>query len=430
MTRRGNTIFRRLLAALGRRRRGPASPPAAASTIPREPDYDAAIGRALQAALRHVRHARRQNAQIRKLLHRFEKKDELDVLGNLPPEIRMYARFRALLERSWDLRFQDPARMVHLAYLAAACAKRVDPRVYGIRHVLDFQCEAQAALGNAYRVAQNLDAAEAALARARELFELGNRNLSLEAILLDAEASLDADRRRFKLATARLRKLYRCQRLLGDEHLAGRALIKLGAYTSYAGQPEKALAILRRSLDLIDADRDPTLAYTVWHNRVWILCDCGRFREAEVQLFRLRPLQKHQGGRITQLKLRWLEGRIDAGLGRLGRAEATLSEVRDGMTAVGRAYDAALAGLDLAAVLMGERKTPEAREVTLAAYRTFAALQIDREALVSLVILRQAVELHIATRAMIEEVATFLRKLETDPTLRFPGQAWEEEGRQ
>jgi len=282
-------------------------------------------------------------------------------------------------------------------------------------------------LGNAYRVAQNLDSAEATLVRARELFDLGTRDLSVEARLLDAEASLDAARRRFKMATARLRKLYRCHRLLGDKHLAGRTLVKLGAYTTYAGHPEKALAILRRSLELIDTARDPTLAFTVWHNQVSILCDCGRFREAEVRLFRLRPVQPHHGGRINRLKLRWLEGRIDAGLERLERAETTLTEVRDGMTAVSRAYDAALASLDLAAVLMGRRKTREARDVVLAAYEVFVGLRIDREAFASLLMLKQAFELHLATRTMVEEVAAFLRKLETDPALRFEARSWEEE---
>jgi len=426
VTRRGNTLFRRLFAALGRCGSSP-SPPIEPATEPREPSYDAAIDRACEAALRHEMHLRGQRSQIGELLRRFEQEDELEVLDKLPSATSMYARFRALLERSWALRFQDPARMVHLAVFAAGCARRLDARTYGIKHVLDFQCEAEAALGNAYRVAQNLDSAEAALIRARELFELGSCDLSLEIHLLEREASLDADRRRFKLATARLRKLYRCQRQLGDKHLAGRTLVKLGIYTTYAGNPEKALAILRRSLELIDDARDPTLTYAALHNQVLILCDCGRVREAERQLFQLRPLLRHAGGRINRLHFRWAEGRIDAGLERLERAEKTLGEVRDGMTAVSRAYDAALASLDLAAVLMGERKTREAREVVFAAYKTFVALRIDREAFASLLILRQAFELHLGTRAMVQEVAAFLRRLEMDPTLRFEARSWEEE---
>src|SRR6185295_208835 len=186
-------------------------------------------------------------------------------------------------------------------------------------------------------------------------------------------------------------------------------------YTTYAGNPEKALALLRRSLALIDAAADPSLAYAALHNQIWILCDCGRFRDAEKQLFLLRPLQQHAGGRINRLKLRWEEGRIDAGLDRVERAEKAFLEVREGMTAVHRSYDAALVSLDLAAVLMARRKPREAAEVVSAAYQRFNALRIDREGLASLLMLRMAYDHNRATRAMVEEVANLLRKLQGDP---------------
>lgn len=333
----------------------------------------------------------------------------------------MYARYRAFLERSWALRYEDPLRMVRFAGFAVQCSRRLVARPYGIKRVFDFQCEAQAALGNALRVAQRLDEAAGAMARARELFELGTRDLPLEIFLLEREAPLDVDRRRFQEAAAGLKKVYRGYRSLGDRHLAGRTLVQLGICATYAGHPEQALAILRRSLDLIDAARNPSVAYAAAHSQVSILCDCGRFREAERQLFELRPFQQAQGGRINRLKLRWLEGRIDAGQEKLERAEATLLEVQEGMTAIGRAYDAALASLDLAAVLMGRGNTRQAREAALTAYRVFAALQIHREALTSLVVLRNAFEAGMATRVMVEKVASFLRRLESDPEAKFEG---------
>jgi len=420
VTRRGNTILRRL-ARLQESCRAALPPPAEPPAEPAEPGYEAAIDRVFGAVRRHVRHLRGQEAQTRMILARFEREDELKVMEEVSPATGMYARYRAFLERSWALRFEDPQRMVRFAGFAVHCSRRLLARRYGIKKVFDFQCEAQAALGNALRVAQRLDEAAGAMARARELFELGTRDLSLELFLLEREAALGADRRRFREAAAGLKKAYRGYRSLGDEHLAGRTLVQLGIYTTYAGHPEEALAILRRSLDLLDASRDPSVAYAAMHSQVWILCDCGRYREAERQLFQLRPFQQAQGGRVNRLKLRWLEGRIDAGLERLERAEATLLEVRDGMTAIGRAYDAALAALDLAAALLGRGKTRRAREVVLAAYRTFVALEIHREGLACLVVLRNCFEVGLATRAMVEKVAAFLRKLENDPEARFEG---------
>ncbi len=428
MTRRGNTIGRRLarlwesrwsalVAALRRRAAPPPveQPPSEAG----EPDYDDAIDRVFEAVRRHARHLHGQEAQTRMILARCEREDELKVMEEVSPATGMYARYRAFLERSWALRYENPQRMVQLAGFAVHCSRRLLARRYGIKKVFDFQCEAQAALGNALRVAQRLDEAACAMARARELFALGTRDLSLELVLLDVEASLDTDRRRFTEAAARLKLSYRGFRSLGDKHLAGRVLVKLGICATYAGHPEQALLILRRSLDLLDATCDPSVVYAAMHSRVSILCDCGRFREAERQLFQLRPFRQAQGDRINRLKLRWLEGRVDAGLERLERAEATLDEVSAGMAAAGRPGDAACAGLDLAAVLVARGKTRQAREVVSTAYEVFLAVGVDREALASLTILRTCFEVGMATRLMVEEVAAFLRKLENDPEARF-----------
>jgi hypothetical protein len=182
--------------------------------------------------------------------------------------------------------------------------------------------------------------------------------------------------------------------------------------------------LLGQSLPLIDASVDPVLAYTALHNQISILVDCGRYREAKRRLFQLRSFQEHSGGRINELKQRWEEGRVDAGCDHLERAEETLLGVRAGLAAVHRGYDAALASLDLAAVLMARKKHAGAAEVVLAAYQTFTALQIIPEGLVSLRLLKTSFDADKASRAMVEEVAAFLRLLEINPNAVFPGDAW------
>ncbi len=387
---------------------------------PREADYDAAIEQAFQVARRHHRHLRSQEAQAQRILQRLEAEDEMEAVGKLPHATGTLAKYMALRDRSWALRHENPYRMVQLALLALGCARQLDAGLYGAELVSDFQCRAQADLGNALRVAQRLDEAEAAMGRARQLFALGTKSASVEIHLLDLEASLDADRRRFKDAIARLEKIYRYHRMSRNPHLAGRALLMQGFYTDYADDPVKALEILQRSLDLIDASRDPGLAYIALHNQIWILCDCGRFREAERQLVLLRPLQQHGSGRITELKLRWTEGRIDAGLERLESAEKTLVEAREGMQKAGRPYDAALVSLDLAAVLLARRKSRPAADVVAVAYETFMALRIEREAVASLLILKAAFEAGLADRAMVEEVVGSLRRQRRDPAAPSP----------
>ena len=389
-------------------------------------DLEAAIDRAFKVALRHEKHLRRQRKDAKKV-ETILAQGGFETTERLPLGMEPLAKMLGLLARSWALRHEDPKLMVQLALLAVQCSEQLDARRYGVEQVHDFKCRAQAELGNAYRVIDQFDRAQALLAQARLLFELGTRNEILEVRLLSLEASLDADLRRFRAACVGLAKICKFHLDNGDEHLAGRALVQQGLYTSNAGNDVEALGLLTQSLELIDAQQEPTLAYAARHNILMLLVDCGRFREAERELFLLRPTQHHAGGRINQLRFRWEEGRIDAGLGRSERAEKAFREISASFLEVNRAYDSALASLDLAAVLLAQRKAREAEEVVNAASRTFVALRVEREALMAVIMLRETFEMRIATQAMVEEVARFLRRFENDPDARFEGKAWEME---
>jgi tetratricopeptide (TPR) repeat protein len=388
-----------------------------------EADFDAAIDRASRKALSHDRYLRGQEAQAEKAA-KILLRGGVEAAEKLPLRMGNLARLKALLAASWSLRHEDPGQMVRWAFLAVKCAERLDARRFGVERVFDFQSRAQAELGNAYRVTDQLDRAQAALDRARQLFELGTRSEVLEVHLLELEASLDADFRRFKAACLKLEKVYRYHQRHHDAHLAGRALLKQGLYRGYAGNPEEALRLLEESLSLIDTAREPSLAYAGMHNQITFLVDCERFREAEKQLFLLRPLQQHTGGLINELRLRWDTARIDAGLERFERAEKMFNEIRQGFSVVNRAYDAALASLDLAAVLLAQRKSEKAKEIVKEATKIFVALRVEREALASVIVLRTSFEMGAATRAMVEEVARFLRKAENDPNAKFEANAW------
>jgi tetratricopeptide (TPR) repeat protein len=348
-------------------------------------------------------------------------KGGLEATARLPLRMSALAKMEALLSRSWTLRHENPKLMVQFALLAAECAEQLEARTYGIEQVYDFRCRAQAELGNAFRVLVQLDQAESAFGLARRFFELGSRTELLEIRLLNLEASLDAERLRYKEACMSLSKVHTYHLQEGNSHLAGRALLKLGLYEGYAGDEQKALRLLSDSLKLIDAEREPSLAYAARHNQILFLVDLGDFREAEKQLFRLRPLHHHAGGRIPKVHLRWIEGRIDAGLGRSDRAGNIFREVREDALELNLAYHSALASLDLAAVLLAQGKAGEATEEIKVASKIFIALRIDREAFMTVIMLRTACEMRLATQTMVERVAKFLRRLENDPSARFEG---------
>lgn len=390
-----------------------------------EAAYDAAIERAMGAALRHARNLARQEEQARKALALLERDGIQEGVQRFPRRLGHLARMRAFLARGWQLRHDDPQAMIHLAWLAAENARRIDPGQYGAARVSDFQAEAFAELGNAYRVADRLHEAGVELARAREHFERGTRPEDLEIRLLELEASLAADRRQFGRARTDLLKVLAYYRRQRDAHLMGRTLVLMGLYTGYAGELAEGIELLERGLAQVDSARDPGLACAAAHNLILFLVDSGRFPEAKkLRLVHSRHLTQ-AGGRVNEVKFRALEGRIDSGLGNHRRAEGIFREVRDGFEEVGLFYMAGIASLDVAATLLAQGKAKEAKAVALAAVETFTRLEIQREAFQAVILLRNAFEVERATREMVEEVARFLQRAEIDPALRFAGRAWE-----
>src|SRR5262249_27223495 len=161
---------------------------------------------AMSAALKHARALAGQKHQTRQALALLER-DGVKAVEHLPRRIGHLARMRAFLARSWQLRHDDPQAMVLLAWLGARASERLDPRESGAARVGDFQAEALAELGNAYRVADRLQDAGVEMAHARERFERGTRDEALEIRLLELEASLAADRRQFGRARTDLLKV-------------------------------------------------------------------------------------------------------------------------------------------------------------------------------------------------------------------------------
>lgn len=384
-------------------------------SAPSPDEHDAAIDRAFQSAQRIVRARDRENQQARRISALIQEKgmDALRTLKKSGP-----ALVEALLERSWALRHENPAQMAELARLATLAARDLDPVALGPERVSDIKCRAHAELGNALRVSELFDEAQSAFHRAYNHYRQGSQNPLLLARLMDVHSSLFRARRRFKVAHNSLLVAYTIYIRNGQRHLAGRAILKMGIFSGYAGEPEKALRLVRKGLKLIDASLDPELAFAGIHNQIWFLADCGHFEQAEKLLFQNRGRYEGQG-RLNRLRLRWMEGRIDTGLGRHERAATIFGEVKDGFNEAGLGFPAALASLDQALALMRRGRTSDAREIALEAAEAFRALSVEREMLTATLFLREAFLLGVAQISLLEDVIAFLRRAEHDPEARF-----------
>ncbi|HEX5719890.1 MAG TPA: hypothetical protein VF179_27295, partial [Thermoanaerobaculia bacterium] len=185
-----------------------------------DPGYDDAIERAFAAQRWHGPAAKKQRTKARQALALLEA-GGVEELSLAPPDLKGIVACEALLERSWDLRHEDPQQMLELANHATLVADHLSPQLYDPRKLADLRCRAWSALGNAYRVADNLKFAEWALERAAELCLHGSRDETLSVRLLDLQASLYGAQRRFPMAFEVLDAVYAIHHRRSDEQLCG-----------------------------------------------------------------------------------------------------------------------------------------------------------------------------------------------------------------
>jgi tetratricopeptide (TPR) repeat protein len=330
-----------------------------------------------------------------------------------------WPRVEALLRLSFEERYRDPKRMLELAWAARLEAGNLKAAEHGAALVADFKARAWAELGNAYRVGERFELAETSLAHAEGLLGAGTGDVLLLARVADVQASLRTDQRRLGEALDLLEVVQRLYRDAGDLHLAGRALIKKGIITHYDGEPREAVGLLREGLALLDAGRDPRLAAVGRQDLIHALADCGEFREASRMLLGCGLRLEFAGEPLNLLKLRWMEGKVLAGLGKLGRAERIFEEIREDFHQRGREYDAAMVGLELAAVWLRQGKTQEVGELAEETYEALRDLGIQREALKAAIFLREACRRRMVTLGLLRNVRDFLARLEWHPQLRF-----------
>lgn len=342
--------------------------------------------------------------------------------GRLPAQekkrLATWGFVEVLLEASAALRHENPRRMVELAEVAVeaiACFPRLR---YPFRQVRDLEARAWGELANACRVTGDLDRAEATLRAAFERFDQGTGDLVLLARLDDLAASLFADRRRFEEAFRCLDEAFAIYTDAGDRHAAGRVLISSGLFSGYAGDFEGGVALLHRGLLEIDRQRDPGLVYIAFHNILLFTVELEEYEEAQALLIPLRPLAGKHAGRVTQLKLGWIEGKIALGLGRLREAERLLTLAREAFTKEGLVYMAAIAGLDLATLFVQERRTAELASLVAEMVGTFRKMRVAREALAALLLLQRAIRRDRVSLDLITQVAETLRRLAGEPVRR------------
>jgi tetratricopeptide (TPR) repeat protein len=394
------------------------SPSSCATGEPNTTPYDGVIDRIYRTVLRREAEAAKERSHAQELydelLRHPAARQQLLIINSARFRNRMLCEI--LVDEAHEAGFREPSTSIGLARLAVLIADRLDDNG---EVVAGLKARAYAQLGNALRIASDFADAELAFETAVTL--LGTESVGLLEIarVLDLEASLRRDQRRFADAMRLMDRVISIYRRLGQRSLLGRALQQKSLICGESGDQESEIALLRRALELLNPDEEPRIFLAARHNLISALCEIGRPRDAFSLLFHTRPLYLRQGDRLNLLRLRWLEGTVALGLQRHEQAGAAFRQVREAFLELGLDYDAALASLDLAEVYAIQGRTGEMRLLANEMLEVFQARSIHREAIGALSVLQQAAEADRAGRVLVREVGSFLRKARQRPDLQF-----------
>jgi transcriptional regulator with XRE-family HTH domain len=347
--------------------------------------------------------ARREAAQIWEALAPQPASQRRRLLELTLRASRSWALAERICEASVEEAADQPGEAVELAELALTIAERVEG-AEGQR----LQGFVWAHIANARRVANDHAGADAAFARAWELWQAGAPSdfpPLPEWRLLDLEASLRRDERRLPAALALLQRALEASQ--GQPAAAGRILLNKESVLEQMGDAEGAFAALAEAAPFVETAGDPRHVLALRFKTAKNLGSLQRYGEASVLLPEVRELAARLGKKQDLLRLAWLEARVAAGQGRRQEARAGLEKVAREFAACEQPYDAALAMLDLAALDLEEGRTGEVKALALEMMPIFQAQGIGREALAALKLFVDAAQQETATvelarRAMAE----------------------------
>jgi tetratricopeptide (TPR) repeat protein len=322
----------------------------------------------------------------------------------------------ALCERVCAESVNEASRRVEraagLARLALVIAESV-PGPEGWRKRL--QGYALAHIANILRVLGDLRGAEAVFESAKRLWQEGADPSAVldPGRLPDLEASLRRAQRRFTEALALL-----------DEALAigrspARVLVQKGFTLEVMGEYERAVETLLQATPLVEAQWDPRLEYMCRFNLAVDYCHTGRYGDAIELMQQVHDVALARGDENEMIRVSWLKGRIAAGLGQTGEARALLRQARQEFAARKMDYDAALALLEEAALLLGERRAAEVKTLTGELAAVFKSKGVHREALAALRLFQECAERDEATPELARRVLAYLFRARYDQGLRF-----------
>jgi tetratricopeptide (TPR) repeat protein len=325
-------------------------------------------------------------------------------------DLHAWGLCQLLLQKSREATFSDPAQAVELANLALRVVRHLG-KAYDPNWVMELRARCFAYLGNARRVLGELRSAEDAFVKAEAcLIRSTSGNVEVWAEILDLKSSLRRAQRRLSEALSLADEALLTYRDIGDRHGIGKSLLKKAKILEESGDLAEAIDLLHQSTVEIDSAREPQLFTYGRFNLLISLILAERYEEAERLLPDVKGLLHNTAQPLDLVRLRWAEGNIDLGLGRLGPAEAAFREVQREFLERQMGYDAALVSLDLARLFAQEGCVEDLKRLAAELMPIFQSRDVNREAIVTLLMFQRACEEERLTVDLVRQFSTYLRR--------------------
>jgi tetratricopeptide (TPR) repeat protein len=309
-----------------------------------------------------------------------------------------------------------------LVYELSEAAQVILSRTPAGEGVADLYARAAIYMGNSLRAQGDIKGADRHFSFARHvIFHNGVTDPVVIAEVDWFEGTLRKDQRHFDKAEELLLRAATFYRLAGEEGKAAYPLVTLGLLQADRQEHRAARDTFRMALRLIHPGKDARLYCYAHHNLAWMLCELGHYAAAAEALASGRDFYGEHPDLYTRSRLAWIEGKIAAGLGHLDEAEAAFLAIRRHFLEEGNGYDAAMVSLDLALLYLKAGRTAELRQLAEELQPVFEAENLHGEARAALILFQAAVREERVTVKLVEDLARYLKKARTDPSLQFRG---------
>jgi tetratricopeptide (TPR) repeat protein len=314
-----------------------------------------------------------------------------------------------LLQQSKEACLSDARRATELAILAVRIALVLPKESYHPDWVQDLQARAFAYLANAFKVANELTAADLAFADAERRFSW--HSPLVEAELLTIKSSLRREQRRYTEALEAAAAALKIYRDLGDRRGALSCQLLQAKVYRETGDPLSACDVLRTAASGASLSDDPRLFSMVQANFVTCLAEAGRYEEAQQRLPQAKEFYRLHGRDTDRLRLHWTEALVLDGLSRIEEAETSLRALQQEFLDRRMPLDATLVSLDLAVVLLKSEKADALKTLAAELLPIFESRGLTTEAIVAytLLQLQRAVEGRTFTLQLAAELARRVR---------------------